>query len=597
MLDPRFSAEAGPWHTDRIPYAREWMDSGALSWVRRISICASTQCGKTEAANNLIAFYCHQRPSPTMLVMPNADSARVAGERRILPMVEMSDALRGELTDRSHDVKNREIAFRRSILYLRSANSPTELASVPVRLVLGDEVDKWPKWSGREASPLSLVSERTRTFPDSVIVLTSTPTTRHGMIYREFELGDQRRYHVPCPHCGAFQFFEWQRVKWDSDQIRTGNEMRVSRAAWYQCAHCSGKISDKQKREAVARGLWVPHGQTAEDWLAKRDSDRNGHRSYHLWAAYSPWVTWWTLAAEFLDSRDDPSKMMNFVNSWLAELWEDRVSDSTKAAVVACIDEKREQGEVPEEVLVVTGAVDVQKDRLEWSLQGWGLDEENWLLLAGRIPKMAESADWSELADVMFRNTYGKQNLRVRCVVIDSRYRRDEVLDFTRRWHQVARMIAGVEREAPIPFQTTRIDKHPRTGLVLPNALTVWTINVGMFKDLVASRFARALEEPNSKAGRPHLPNDLPEDWLTQMASEHKVRERSGNKEVHRWVLKPGHQRNEAWDLTVYQAAAARMIRCDTLRSDAPPRPAPPMPPPRKKPGHGNRFPSIGGRL
>jgi len=576
------------------------MDSAALPWVRGVTICGSTQIGKTEAVNNVIGYYIHQRPSPAMMVMPNADSARLAGERRILPMVMANDALRAELTERSHDVKNREMAFRSSILYLRSAHSPTEMSSVPVRLVVGDEVKNWPKWSGKEASPLALVRERTRTFTDHVIVLCSTPSTRDGLIQREFMQGDQRRYHVPCPHCGAWQTLTFKRVKWDNEKIATGNAMRAAKDAWYECDHCSARIDDRQKREMLPLGMWVPEGKTVEEWRALRDSERNEHRSYHLWAGYSPWITWWKIAATFLDAKHEPADMMNFVNNWLAEIWEDKINDATVEAIAACVEE-RVQGECPDDVMVLTGAVDVQKDRLEWSVQGWGMDEESWLVAAGKVMRARDGDDWRELSDILFNGVWGKQQLRLRCCVVDSRYRPDEALDFVRRHQPVARMIIGVERDAPIPFTTHRIDKHPRTGIVLPNAIVVWHVNVGMFKDLVASRIARTVEEPNTRRGRMHLPNDLPVDWLTQMASEHKVRERSGSKEVHRWVIKPGHQRNEAWDLTVYQAAAGRLQRCDLLRSEdaatIPKLTPPPAPTTPKKPHRppGARFPLLGG--
>lgn len=599
VLDPRFASEPGPWHTDRVPYAREWMDSCALPWVRRVTTCASTQVGKTEAVNNVLGFYMHQRPSPAMLVMPNADAARVAGERRILPMIQASAALRAEMTDRSHDAKTREIALRNSICYLRSASSPTELASVPVRLVLGDEVEKWPRWSGREASPLALVAERTRTYTDShVIVLTSTPSTRHGLIQREFERGDQRRYHVPCTHCGAFLVFSFPQVKWPA-WITTGNLMRSEEDAWYQCDHCGEKIDDRDKRKMVARGVWVPHGKTVAEWLRDRDEDRNEHRSYHLWAAYSPWVTWWRLAAQYLDAKDEPAEMMNFTNSWLAEVWEDKVATTTDAEVAACVDAKRPQGTMPAETLVVTAAVDVQGDRLEWAVVGWGLDEESWLISAGKVPFATDGGDWARLGDILFRNTWGEKQLRIRCCVVDARYRHNEVVDFVRRWQPTCRMIEGVEREAPIPFSTKRIDKHPRTGKVLENALLVWSVNVWIFKDLVSARITRATTEPETKRGRIHLASDLPQEWLTQVASEHKVRERgSGGKEVHRWVLKPGHVRNEAWDLLIYNAAAARLIRCDTMRSEtrvAPGAPGPPRSPiPRPRRSLGERFPLLG---
>ena len=98
--------------------------------------------------------------------------------------------------------------------------------------------------------------------------------------------------------------------------------------------------------------------------------------------------------------------------------------------------------------------------------------------------------------------------------------------------------------------------------------MTVWTINVGMFKDLVAHRLRLAIDPPETPVGLLHLPCDLEPHWLNQMSAEHKVAERSGGKVKRRWVLKPGRKRNETWDVTCYNAAAAKMIRADTLRSD-----------------------------
>lgn len=593
-LDPLFSSEPGPWRTARVPYAREWMDSASLPWVRRVTLCASTQVGKTEAMNNIAGYFLHQQPSPIMLVLPNRDAARLAAERRIIPMVRSSEALTAEMTERSHDLKNREMAFRRCVLYLRSAQSPSDLASVPVRVVLGDELGKWPKWSGREANPLKLVTERTRTYYDHLIVLGSTPTTRDGLISIAHEQGDRRRYFVPCPHCGEFQALTWAQVKWDREAITTAQEMERKQAAHYECIACNKAIDDRQKRTMIGLGVWVPHGRDVREWMSGgQKADREPHRSYHIWAAYSPWVTWWKIAREFLESKDEANLMMNFVNSWLAEVWEDRVEDTSDATIAACV-EPRLMGDVPEQVQCLTAAVDVQKDYLAWAIWGWGLDEESWVIAAGN------SKTFDETGDILFRNVWGKRQMPVRLAVIDSRHRRSEVIDWVRRWQPVARMIAGVERQSAVPFSTVRIDKHPRTGLVLPNSMTIWTVNVGMFKDMVAARFAKALLESNEEgAGRIHLPSDLPEDFVRHLSSEHKVRERSGSQERMRWVKKPGHQRNEGWDLAVYNAAAGRMYRVDSMRSPqnsqgfVPRQPAPQRHPQRQR--RPDRFPRLGG--
>lgn len=561
VLEPLFASEPGPWRSDRVPYAREWMDSAALSWVRRVTLMASTQVGKSEALNNIAGFYIHQKPSPTMFVLPNRDAARLAAERRVLPMVQASQSLFDELTDRAHDVKNREIVFKRSVLYMRSAQSPTDLASVPVRLVLGDEVDKWPRWSGKEADPLSLVSERTRTFHDHVIVIASTPTTRDGCIFREYHQGDQRKYHVPCPHCEGMQVLVWQQVKWDSQKVRTSMDMRAARDAWYECTHCKARIDDVHKRDMLRQGIWVPEGKTVEEWQnGGADADKYDQRSYHIWAAYSPWLTFWKIVTAFLEAKDEPARLQNFTNSWLAEVWEERLEATSDDAIQSCVSDYEEHT-VPSEALVITAAVDVQGDYMVYQVCAWGVDEECWIIATARVET------WEQLRTEVFKG-WGKQELWPRCVAIDSRYRRDEVMEFVRR-NNGARMIAGVERNSPIPFSTVKIDKHPKTGQVMSNSLTVWTLNVGMFKDLAAYRLRLKLQPQEEPIGLTHLPNNMPKHFLNQMSSEHKTQVRSGSRVVRRWVLKPGRKRNEAWDVFVYNIAAARMVRVDLLRRHA----------------------------
>jgi len=559
ILEPLFASEPGPWRTDRCPYAREWMDSAALPWVRRVTLMASTQVGKSEALNNVAGYYVNQKPSPTMFVLPNRDAARLAAERRVLPMVQSCETLLDELTERAHDVKHREIVFKRSVLYMRSAQSPTDLASVPVRLVLCDEVDKWPRWSGREADPLALVAERTRTFHDHCIVISSTPTTRDGTVWREYEQGDMRKYHLPCPHCEAMQVLEWSQVKWHSDKVRTASDMREQREAWYECKHCKARINDIDKRDMLRRGVWVPDGKTVEEWQSGgADADRHEHRSYHIWAAYSPWLTFWKLAVAFLESKDDPARLQNFTNSWLAEVFEERVEATSDDAVAACISEYEEHT-VPDAALVITAAVDVQLDYMVYMVCAWGMDEQCWVIATARVET------WEQLRAEVYK-PWGAKEIWPRCVAIDSRYRRDEVMEFARR-NTGTRMIAGVERNSPVPFSTTRIDKHPKTGQVLPNSLTVWTVNVGMFKDLASHRLRLKLRPQENPIGLTHLPSDMPQHFVQQLSAEHKTARRSGNRVVRRWVLKPGRKRNEAWDVFVYNIAAARMVRVDTLRS------------------------------
>lgn len=586
------SAEPGPWRTARVPYMREIMDAATVPHVRQVTLCKSTQVGGTEALLNVLAFAIAEDPGPILWVTPRREDADGFGESRILPMIRACPTLERQLAGERWDAKRRRIRFRRCSLHLRSARVPSELASLPCRWLFGDEAGKWVDWSDREAAPWELALERTRTYWNHKAFLCSTPTVAGNVILREFEAGDRRRYHVPCPHCGRFQVLRWPQVKWPAD-VRDERTMLQRREAWYECEHCQQRIADAHKPDMLARGAWVPEGaafDVVDGRLRLLVPDTAPHRSYHLWAGYSPWLCWWEMAAKFLRSKDDPSQLQNFANSWLAEPFEDRVVDVRDKTVQACIDANRKMGDVPAEAQVLLASVDVQEHYLVWCIAGFGVDEESWIIAAGR------AATFDELA-IVLRQSWGDRQLPVRLCVIDSRHRRAEVLDFTRAHQPLVRMIAGVERseDMVVPFGSIKVDRHPRTGAPLPSSLVITTVAVELFKDLVAMRMERAATEPEQRAGRIHLPNNLPPEFVRQMSAEHKVRERSGSRMRTRWVLKPGHQRNELWDLVVYVAAAARMAGLDRrLRSDAQ---APPAARPRPRPAgreSGGPFSAIG---
>ena len=89
---------------------------------------------------------------------------------------------------------------------MAGANSAASLASRPVRLVLLDEVDRFPPSAGTEGDPVKLAVKRSTTFWNRKVILTSTPTTKGASrIEAAWEESDQRVYEVPCPVCGGYQ--------------------------------------------------------------------------------------------------------------------------------------------------------------------------------------------------------------------------------------------------------------------------------------------------------------------------------------------------------------------------------------------------------
>jgi phage terminase large subunit GpA-like protein len=553
------SAEPGPLRPERTPYTREWQDSASEPHVRQITTVASTQVGKSQSGLNVLAWAVCEDPGPITWVMPTREDANEFGENRVQPMIDNCAALSKNLSGDRFDAKKRQIQFSRCRILFRSAVTPKELAQYPARWLFGDECDKWPQRAKGEAPPFDLARERTRTFWNHKIYLTSTPTTEAGLIWREFKRGDQRRYHVPCPHCGAHQVLRWGQVKWPED-VRSEEAMRDRKEAWYECEACSERIDDRQKQLMLEKGVWCPKAYENEidellvDGVLELPDDTTAHRSYHIWAGYSPWLGWWEIAAEFLRTHGTP-EFQNFVNSWLGEPWVERVDDSRPEELRACVGGYH-RGDVPEGIKVVTAGVDVQKRFLVFTLRGWGLDMESWLLDHGRVD------DFDQLAGVLFSKVWPR-DVRLHSVFIDANYRTSEVIDFARAYPAFVKMCRGQEFEDPIPFRAQSVERHPRTGAAI--GLKAWHVNVGMFKDLVAQSVRiGGVAEP----GGFHVYDEVDEAYLEEMTSEHKIMQRKGARERERWVKKAGHVQNHYWDTEVYNRALAHLIRVDLLRRE-----------------------------
>ena len=431
------TSEPGPYRPERTPYAREWQDSAATPWVRQVTIVASTQVGKTQSLLNVLAYAIAVDPGPVTWAMPTREDALEFGENKVQPMVELSPALRAQVTGERFDAKKRQIRFRSCRILFRSSQTAKELAGYPARWLFADEANKWRWKTQGEAAPFDLARERTRTFPNHRVYVDSTPTVADGLVSVEFERGDRRRFHVPCPHCDAFQVLVWPQVRWDRDKHGTEQAMNAARAAWYECPSCKGQILDEHKMAMLGRGVWVPDGREVGEWCATgRAADRAPHRSYHIWAGYSPWLSWWQVVAEFLRSKSSPLTLQNFVNSWLAEPWVEKVEEAKPEALRECIGEYK-RGEVSDGVRVITAAVDVQKRFLSFTIRGWGLDMESWLLDAGRV------GDFDQLAPMLFGRSWPR-GLRVYAVFMDARYRTRECIAFAKRHPQIA-LCRGVE--------------------------------------------------------------------------------------------------------------------------------------------------------
>ncbi|MEI8350083.1 MAG: terminase gpA endonuclease subunit [Candidatus Omnitrophota bacterium] len=566
ILDSRTSSEPGRWRTERTPYLQGIMDAFTDPLIESITIKASTQVGKTETILNMLGYTIDQDPAPTLFVGPRKDDAKMISSDRIKPMIELSQALSNHLTDYDDDVTQFVVNLDKMILYLAWANSPAALSSKPIRYLFLDEVNKYPPFSGKEADPIKLATERTRTFWNRKIVKVSTPTTEDGYISREYEQSDKSKFYVPCPHCGKYQIMTWAQVKFPPEE-RNPEIIKLKRLAWYECEECRGVITDTMKQKIMLKGKWLPEGCSIDkEGNTKGNLNSSSHRGFWINALYSPWLTFAEIVAEWLDSQDRPELLMNFINSWLAEEWKEKIEER-KPEMLKKLALEYEAGKVPEGAIVLVAGVDVQKDHFIYTIRGFGVGYENWLIKAAYVET------WEEIIAQIINGFFpseikGLPDFQVSLANIDTGHRTDEVYQMCREFGGILRPIKGSDNLRGLLYKLSTIDKYPN-GRVIPGGLKLYHIDTNMFKDKLARLIN--IEGENKKW---HLHREPSETYLKQMCSEGKILERGKNPRQRRevWKTLSLHTPNHFWDAEVYALAAAEMLRVYALRAEDKPK-------------------------
>jgi phage terminase large subunit GpA-like protein len=528
-LSSEASAAAGRWITSRAEYQRGIMDAISDPTLRDIVVVAGAQVGKTEMLLNVIGFHVHHDPAPILLVQPTLEMAQAFSKDRLAPMLRDTPALKYKVKDpRSRDANNTTThkVFTGGHISLVGSNSAAGLASRPIRIVLCDEVDRYPSSAGSEGSPILLARKRSATFHNRKMVMVSTPTNKGAsMIESQYEESDKRQYFVPCEDCGTVQTLKWSQVQWEKDRPET---------AFYSCEACGSVWDDPKRNRAVRKGEWVA---TADD---------TGIAGFHINGLYSPWTMMADAVRDFLVAKKAPDTLRVFVNTFLAETWEDQ------GETVGDIDfQSREDdwGEhIPDPIVVVTAGIDVQDDRLELEIVGWGRDEESWSLgyktLYGDPSTPHLWNDLDNILKVAYTTESGRQ-LGIRAACIDSGgHYTQAVYNFVR------------PREGRRIFAIKGMGGEQRPLVSRPTKNNIGKIKlfaVGTFpiKELIFSR----LRVQSEGAGYCHFPAGRSDEYYQQLANSEKIVTKYQKGFPRRDFVKT-RTRNEALDCRVYAYAA-----------------------------------------
>lgn len=575
-----WAAKRGRWEVSVTPYMAEPINRFSLrDAYRRIVLQFGAQLGKTTGICIGLGYIIACRPRPVMVVRPKTEDAKDFAKREIAGIVGASPQLRDLVAKprgRDADATLLNRSFKGGRLYLRSANSPAELASIAVGDLLLDEVDRFSESAGTEGDPVDLAMRRTATFRRTrKVFATSTPGNEgESRIEDALFEGDLRHFWVPCPHCGGAQVLVWAQVKWDDDPA----------AAWYECAHCGERIEDSLHKPAMlAAGAWRPmdhESETGECLYCREKIGADPHlppdpecASYHLSGLYSPWTTWGDAAQEFAAARHDPERLKQWVNTVLGETWRDTFGQGVSHEPLML---RRElyQAEVPDGVVLLTAGIDLHLDRIECEVTGWGYGEESWRVayevLPGRVSDPFDPC-WVRLEQLLGRTfRQGASGaLMVTAACLDTGGGRDQETDgsitqaayqFLQRWrgHHVYG-IKGRVNDSPVkepiwPRAPSQV--RTRSG----TTVTIYPVRVDVAKDLHYARLQ--VDEPGP--GYCHLPAEADEAYCKGLVAEVKRHRTSAGRSVSFWYL-PQHRRNEPLDCRVYNICALEALKVQGL--------------------------------
>ena len=554
MLSRESSAFAGKWKTERAEYQREMMDVFSDPKVEKVVCMTSSQIGKTEILNNACAYFTIHDPSPVLVLMPSLEMARNWSVDRLAPMIRSTSAFRPLIGDPKMKDGDNTILFKTfkngARISIAGSNSPASLASRPIRLLLMDEVDRYPPSAGTEGSPVFLATRRTQNFFNRKIGLFSTPTIKgESIIEAAFEDSDQRYFNVSCHSCGEAQVLVWSQVRWEKDKPET---------ALYHCKFCDKPWTDVQRKQAIKQGKWVA------------TSLFSGIAGFHLCGLYSPFIGIHELAKLFLESKHSgQSALRVFINTVLAESWEDFEGEEIQTHEIM-VRAKTFAETIPDPSIgVLCASADVQADRIELLVCGYSKDA-SWII-AFQIfyGSPTNQGLWDEVEKYLrqsWPHPSGK-DLRITRTFIDSGYETGSVYQFCKKNESSGvRAIKGVGG-----INRGEVGRPSRNNSAQCN---VFPLGVDTLKTQILARLK--IEDENA-SGYIHFPDFLDEEFFLQLTAEKLVKRYV--KGIPKMEFKRLRPRNEALDLMVYNLAAFRSLnanfqmiqkRLDTIRETEP---------------------------
>lgn len=568
---PADGIEPGPYRPERTPYMVDIMRTMSPSsstiegWFLK-----GTQLGGSVAGENLIATWICAGAGNILTVFPQLDDAKQWELTRFEPMrAESRELGRRVLPSYVKGADNTKLRKKYPGGVMRLIGSNRMPKSTTARYVKLEELPEFPADVGGQGSILDGLRARIRNFGRKAKMYGDASPTLEGLcqISRQHERGDQRRWHLFCPHCQHPQILVWKNFKWTRHQ----DPRETAASARYACASCATLGTEGEwKGRNYARRPGMTEAQCKAEGYAYWHSDTQGQpnvASWHLpsWNAPLGWAPWGDIILQNIACGDDEDKAKSFSNNTAAEAYSYRKGNDFSAKDLHALAENYPLMHVPLSGLILVAGVDTQDNRLAWVLRAYGRGEESWGIGHGEIyGDTSQPEVWRKLAELLdapIGHASG-QIIRIDAAFIDmGGHRSEEVKAFTRDAHLKGKhwcaSLGGKPYDAPLLSKPRPTDFTWR-GQVVPGGAEFRYLNTQHIKNLIDGRLKLGVQAGQRRAGPGvfHTPLGFEADYYAQMRSEQRVpvKDKKGNT-LRIWVH-TSNIRNEFLDCEVLAYAA-----------------------------------------
>lgn len=605
------SPRPGRFSFNYTPYLREVLDTLSPNHpARKIAVMKGAQIGySTGVIENGIGYIIDQSPSNILFLTGHADLAEEAMSGKIDQMIDscgLRDLIRPNVlrkkNQRTGDT-NKSKEFPGGSLVAGSAGNHKLLRQRSVRYGFIDDFDAARSGTKESGATLEMINQRFAAYSDKMkLYYISTPEVKQtSNIEPVYLMGDQRKYFVPCPCCGAYIVLHWTIVVGDitggiTYQRDEAGDL-VEGSVGYTCQECGGFFTDRHKYEMLANGEWRPTAKPKEV----------GFYSYHISALYSPpgMTDWEGYVRQYIKANPigdsmDVRQMQTFTNLVLGETYEE-AGETPKANALQKNVRDYDVGELPEKlserdgngmIVLLTLACDLngkmEDARLDWECVAWTENGASYSVNHGSIgtfiPNQSQAQkdkddrehwtyhhgealsvwpEFQKVVDTIYTTDTGR---RMRAFITG--------VDTGQTFMGSAYHFTDKSESFVVGLKGKDIEKRRMFGVDTPSfrpakeRSNLYLVEVNQIKDDLAEmmklRWNKDHEQPvgfmnfPTPSGRKYTYNG----FFSHYEGEHRIVDKNsvGDGVGARWVKRQGNSQNHFWDCRIYNIALRDIV-------------------------------------